>query len=116
MAHVDAPRYAWVCQYCGHSSPGGTLYCATCGFPAHTSAFELERAKQLGSVKSFLAERHVQRDNWRRKPLPKKVLVFVAAPLFVVGLILLRYSMSWRYMALGAAMIGVSLLLYWVGR
>jgi ribosomal protein L37E len=63
MAHLDAPQYTWVCQYCGHSSPGGTLYCASCGFPAHTSAFELERAKQLGSVQAFLTEHDARRES-----------------------------------------------------
>ena len=61
MPHVEAPRYTWVCQYCGLSSPGGTLHCANCGFPAHTSAFELERVKRLGSVREFLAEHHLQK-------------------------------------------------------
>ena len=116
MAHVDAPQYTWVCQYCGHNSPGGTLSCASCGFPAHTTAFELERAKQLGSVQAFLAERHVRRDKWQRKRLPEKVLVVVAAPLFAVGLILLRYSWSWRNMALGVTITGASLLFFWLGR
>jgi uncharacterized membrane protein YvbJ len=116
MPHVEAPQYTWVCQYCGLSSPGGTLHCANCGFPAHTSAFELERAKRLGSVKEFLAERHVQRENWRRKPLPKKVLVVAAAPLFAVGLILLQLASGWRSTALGAATTGASLLFLWLGR
>jgi hypothetical protein len=32
-------------------------------------AFELERAKRLGSVQEFLKERDLQRDDWRRKSL-----------------------------------------------
>ena len=72
MPYLEAPQYTWVCQYCRLSSPGGTLNCVTCGFPAHTSAFELERAKRSGSVQEFLKERDLQRHDWRRKPLPKK--------------------------------------------
>jgi hypothetical protein len=94
--------------------PGGTSYCANCGFPAHTSAFELERAKRLSSVQAFLGERHVQRDNWRRKPLPKKILGVAAVPLFAVGVALLRIASGWRSMALRAAIMGASLLLLWI--
>jgi hypothetical protein len=115
MPHLEAPQYTWVCQYCGLSSPGGTLYCANCGFPARTSAIELERAKRLGSVQAFLAERHAQRDYWRRKRLPKKLLVVAAVPLLAVGVILLRLASGWRSMALGAAITGASLLLLWLG-
>jgi hypothetical protein len=116
MPPLEAPQYTWVCQYCGLSSPGGTLYCVNCGFPAHASTFELERAERLGSVQAFLAERHVQRNNWRRKPTPKKVLVVAAVPLFAVGLVLLRSASAWRSMVLGTAMMGASLLLLWFGR
>jgi uncharacterized membrane protein YvbJ len=116
MAQDDAPKYTWVCQHCGHSSPGGTLSCANCGFPVHTSAFEIERAKQLRSIPAFLAERQVRRDKWRSKPLPKKVLVVVAVPMFGVSLILLRFAWGWANMALGAAIIAASLLFFWFGR
>jgi hypothetical protein len=115
MPHLQAPQYRWVCQYCGLSSPGGTLHCANCGFPAHTSAFELERAKRLGSVKEFLRERDLQRDDWRRKPLWKKALLVAAVPLFAAGVFLLEATSSWRSVALGAAMMGASLLLLWLG-
>ena len=115
MPQLQAPQYTWVCQYCGISSPGGTLYCATCGFPAHTSAFELERARRLGSVHEFLRERELQRNDWRRKPLPKKVLIVATLPLFAVGVVLLQVVSSLTSMALGAAMIGASLLLLWLG-
>lgn len=111
-----APHYAWICQYCEHSSPGGTLHCASCGFPAHTSAFELERAKQLGSVQVFLAEQHAWRDRWRRKPLWKKVLVVTAVPLFGVDLFLLPFAWNWRDMALVAVILGVALLFIRLGR
>jgi len=85
MPHFEAPQYTWACQYCGLSSPGGTLHCTNCGFPAHTSAFELERAKRLGSVQEFLKGRHLQTDDWRRKPLPKKILIVAGVSLFAVG-------------------------------
>lgn len=87
-----APQYTWLCQHCGRSSPGGAVSCANCGFPAHASAFELERVKQLGSVPAFLAERQAQRDNWRRTPLLRKILLVVALILFLVGLILFRFA------------------------
>jgi hypothetical protein len=116
MAPVDAPKYTWVCQYCGRSSPGGTLSCVGCGFPAHTTAHELERVKQLGSVTAFLAERQAQRDNWRRKPLPRKVLFIIAVPLSLVGIVLLQFTWGWKSMELGAAMAGASLLCIWLGR
>ena len=115
MPHLQAPQYTWVCQYCGLSSPGGTLYCANCGFPAHTSAFELERAKRSGSVRDFLKERELQKDDWRRKPLLKKICVVATLPLFAVGVFLLQVTSSWKSMALGAAAIGASLLLLWLG-
>ena len=115
MPHLEAPQYTWVCQYCGLSSPSGTLHCANCGFPAHTSAFELGRAKWLGSVQEFLRERDLQRDDWRRKPLWKKVLLVAAVPLFAAGVVLLEATSSWRSVALGAAMMGASLLLLWLG-
>jgi len=67
-------------------------------------------------VTAFLAERQAQRDNWRRKPLPNKVLFVIAVPLFLIGLILLRYTWGWRSMALGAAMAGASLLCFWLSR
>ena len=111
MARADAPEYTWVCQYCGRSSAGGTLFCTHCSFPAQTSAFELERAKQLGSVEAFLAERQVRQENWGRKPLPKKVLIVAAAPLMFGGAIILQLAWDWRNMALGAAVMGASLLL-----
>jgi hypothetical protein len=113
VTHVDPPQYAWTCQYCGQLSPSGTASCASCGFPAHTSAFELERAKQLGSVQAFLDERQTQRDKWRRKSLPRKVLLVVALFLFFGGLVLLRFGWG-RNMVLGAAMMGGSLLLGWL--
>jgi len=116
MAQVSAPQYTWVCQYCGCSSPAGALSCASCGFSANTTAHELERAKQLGSVTAFLAERQAQRDSWRRKPLPKKVVVVTAVPLFAVGFILLRFAWGWKNMALGAAMMGAALVCLWFGR
>ena len=115
MPRLEVPRYTWVCQYCGLSSPGDTLHCANCGFPAHTSAFELERAKRLGSVQEFLKGRHLQTDDWRRKPLTKKVLVVAAVPLFAAGVFLLSATASWKSMGLGAAMMGASLLLLWLG-
>jgi hypothetical protein len=116
MARADAPQYTWVCQYCGRNSPDSTLFCTHCGFPAQTSAFELERAKQLGSVEVFLAERQVRQENWRRKPLPKKMLIVAAAPLMVGGAIILQLAWGWRNMALGAAVMGASLLLLWFAR
>ena len=115
MPHLEAPQYTWVCQYCELSSPRGTLYCANCGFPAHTSAFELKRARRLGSVQEFLRERDLQRDDWRRKPLWKKVLLVAAVPLFAAGVFLLEATSSWRRMALGAALMAASLLLLWLG-
>lgn len=115
MPHLEAPQYTWVCQYCGLGSPGKTLRCANCGFPAHTSAFELERAKRLGSVQEFLRERDLQRDDWRRRPLWKKVLLVAAVPLFAAGVFLLEATANWRSVALGAAMMATSLLLLWLG-
>ena len=115
MPHLEAPQYTWVCSHCALSSPGGTLHCANCGFPAYTSAFELERAKRLGSVQEFLKGRHLQTDDWRRKPLWKKVLLVAAVPTFAAGVFLLEATSSWRRVALGAAMMGASLLLLWLG-
>ena len=115
MPHLEAPQYTWVCLYCGLASPGGTLHCANCEFPAHTSAFELQRAKQLGSVQEFLRERDLQRDDWRRKPLWQKVLLVAAVPLFAAGIVLLEATSSFRSVALGVAMMGGSLLLLWLG-
>ena len=115
MPHLEAPQYTWLCQHCGLSSPKGTLHCTNCGFPAHTSAFELERAKRLGSVQEFLKGRHLQTDDWRRKPLPKKILSVAAVPLFAMGVFLLQGTASLRSMALGAAVMGASLLLLWLG-
>lgn len=112
---LQAPQYTWVCQYCGLSSPRGTQHCATCGFPAHTSAFELERAKRSGSVQEFLKERELQRDDWRRKPLPKKVLIAATLPLFSMGVVLLQVASSLTSMALGAAIMAASVLLLWLG-
>jgi hypothetical protein len=116
MAHASAPMYTWVCQYCERSSPGGTLTCASCGFPAHTTAQELERAKQLGSVTAFLAEKQTTQGNWRRKTRFKKVVVVVSVPLFAAGFILLRFAWGWRNMALGAAMLSIALFCLWLGR
>jgi hypothetical protein len=115
MPHLEAPQYTWICQYCRLSSPGGTLNCANCGFPAHTSAFELERAKRSGSVQEFLREREIQRDDWRRKPLPKNVLIVATLPLFAVGVVLLQVASSLTSMALGAAIMAASVLLLWLG-
>jgi hypothetical protein len=115
MPHFEAPRCTWVCQYCALSSLGGTLHCTNCGFPAHTSAFELERAKRLGSVQEFLNGRHLQTDDWRRKPLPKKILIVAGVSLFAVGVFLLSATAGWKSMALGAAMLGASVLLLWLG-
>ena len=115
MPHLEAPQYTRVCQYCELSSPRGTLYCANCGFPAHTSAFELKRAKRLGSVQEFLKQRDLQRDDWRRKPLRKKVPLVAAVPTFAAGIFLLEATSSWRRVALGAATMGASLLLLWLG-
>jgi hypothetical protein len=115
MPRLEAPQYTWVCQYCGLGSPGGTIHCANCGFPAYTSAFELKRAKRLGSVQEFLNGRHLQTDDWRRKPLPKKILVVAGVSLFAVGVFLLSATASWKSMALGAAIVAASLLLLWLG-
>jgi len=115
MSRREAPQYTWVCQYCGLSSPGGTLHCTNCGFPAHTSAFELERAKRFGSVQEFLKGRHLQTEDWRRKPLPKKILVVAGVSLFAVGVFLLSATASWKSMGLGAAMMIASLLFLWLG-
>jgi hypothetical protein len=76
----------------------------------------LERAKQLGSVEAFLAERQVRQENWRRKPFLKKLLIIVAAPLMFGGVIVLQLAWGWRNMALGAAVVGASLLLLWFAR
>jgi hypothetical protein len=78
---------------------GGGLFCTHCGFPAQISAFELERAKQLGSVEAFLAERQVRHENWRRKPPPKKMLIVAATPLMFGGVIVFQLAWDWRNMA-----------------
>jgi protein-S-isoprenylcysteine O-methyltransferase Ste14 len=70
---------------------------------------------RLGSVQEFLKERELQRTDWRRKPLPKKVLIVATLPLFAAGVVLLQVVSSLTSMALGAAMIGASLLLLWLG-
>jgi hypothetical protein len=70
---------------------------------------------RLGSVQEFLKERERQRTDWRRKPLPKKVLIVATLPLFAAGVVLLQVVSSLTSMALGAAMIGASLLLLWLG-
>jgi hypothetical protein len=114
MSRDDAPHYAWVCHYCGATSPSSTVACTSCGFPAQTSAADLERAKQLGSIPAFVAERQDRRDKWRRKPLPKKALIVVAMPLAIGGVILLRFApvaFAWKYAGAGAAAVGVALLL-----
>jgi hypothetical protein len=95
-------------------SPGGTLHCTNSGFPARTSAFELERAKRLGSVQEFLKGRHLQTDDWRRKPFPKKILVVAGVSLFAAGVFLLSATASWESVALGAAIVAASLLLLWL--
>ena len=70
---------------------------------------------RLGSVQEFLKERELQRTDWRRKPLPKNVLIVATLPLFAAGVVLLQVVSSLTSMALGAAMIGASLLLLWLG-
>jgi hypothetical protein len=70
---------------------------------------------RLGSVQEFLKERELQRTDWRRKPLPKKILIVATLPLFAAGVVLLQVVSSLTSMALGAAMIGASLLLLWLG-
>jgi hypothetical protein len=62
-------------------------------------------------VEAFLAERQVRQENWRRKPLPKKMLIVAAVPLMFGGAIILQLAWDWRNMALGAAVMGASLLL-----
>jgi hypothetical protein len=74
------------------------------------------RATSLGSVTAFLAERRAQRDNWRRKSLPRKVLLSMAVPFALVAIVLLRYTWEWKSMVLGAAMAGASLLCIWLDR
>lgn len=111
---TQAPQYTWICQYCGLGSPCGTLHCASCGFPAHTSALELERAKRLGSVPAYLADLDARDTNWRTKPIWKKAAVIVAAPLFVVGIVLLEVGFSGRSIVLAAAAIGAGALLLWL--
>jgi protein-S-isoprenylcysteine O-methyltransferase Ste14 len=91
------------------------LYCANCDFPAHTSAFELERAKRSDSVQEFLRDRELQRHDWRRKPLPKKVLIVATLPLFTMGVVLMQVASSLTSMALGAAIMGAAVLLLWLG-
>jgi protein-S-isoprenylcysteine O-methyltransferase Ste14 len=62
-----------------------------------------------------LKERDLQRDDWRRKPLPKKVLIVATLPLFAVGVVLLQVASSLTSMALGAAIMAASVLLLWLG-
>lgn len=76
--------------------------------PTHTTARELERAKQLGSVTALLAEKQTTKDTWRRNPRFKKGSGSSCCASVRGGFILLRFAWDWRNMALGAAMLGIA--------
>jgi hypothetical protein len=46
--------------------------------------------------------------------LAKKMIVVAAISLFAAGVILLRLASGLRGMALGAAVVGASLFLFWI--
>ncbi|MHB8743850.1 MAG: zinc finger Ran-binding domain-containing protein [Sulfuricaulis sp.] len=43
---MKTPTYIWVCHKCGKSNPPHTETCASCGFPAIASTFDIERGSK----------------------------------------------------------------------
>lgn len=39
------PSYSWTCGVCDHGNPPNIESCESCGFPAHASGAEIERAR-----------------------------------------------------------------------
>ena len=109
-----APTYTWECRYCNRvNAPGVAEHCQYCGFPANSSADDLELAKTAGSP-DVVIEQHAKSAASEESPWAR-VLVWIFGIIFIIGLLLARLAgpIEWNFIGLAIAAVPFAMLWIW---
>ncbi len=106
-------NYNWVCHYCSTVCSKELDACSNCGFPANASVDDIERAKELGSVRAFLDEEKSETERIANLPIWRRSIEIILFVIIVIGFILGRFAPAPEHNFLGMAIIGISLVVFW---